>query len=95
MKNKNPSSREKSRTRRFIGKFCCCCSVTKPCLTLCDPTDCSTPGLPVPRSLPEFAQVHVNRVTLVNHLILWPLLLLLPSVFPSIVGKYHQTFKEE
>ena len=25
----------------------CCCSVTKSCLTLCDPVDCSTPGFPV------------------------------------------------
>ena len=28
------------------------------CLTLCDPMDCSTPDLPVPHHLPEFAQVH-------------------------------------
>ena len=38
----------------------CCCSVAKSCLTLCDPTDCSTPGLPVPHYLLEFAQVHVH-----------------------------------
>ena len=25
-----------------------CCSVTQSCLTLCNPTDCSTPGLPDP-----------------------------------------------
>ena len=31
----------------------------KSCLTLCNPVDCSTPGLPVPHHLPEFAQVHV------------------------------------
>ena len=37
---------------------CCCCSVAQSCLTLCDPMDCSTPGLPVPHHLPEFAQVH-------------------------------------
>ena len=39
-----------------------CCSVAQSCLTLCDPVhpcDCSTPGLPVPHHLPEFAQVHV------------------------------------
>ena len=24
----------------------CCCSIMKSCLTLCDPTDCSTPGFP-------------------------------------------------
>ena len=27
---------------------------------LCEPMDCSTPGLPVPHYLPEFAQVHVH-----------------------------------
>ena len=29
-----------------------CCSVTKPCLTLCDPIDCSTSGFPVLHYLP-------------------------------------------
>ena len=38
----------------------CCCSVTQSCPTLCDPTDCSTPGLPVHRQLLQFAQVHVH-----------------------------------
>ena len=27
---------------------------------LCDPMDCSTPGLPVHHQLPEFAQTHVH-----------------------------------
>ena len=36
-----------------------CCSVTKSCLTLCDPMDYSTPGFPVLHGLPEFAQTHV------------------------------------
>ena len=40
----------------------CCCSVTKSCLTLCDSIDCSTPGLPVPRYLSEFAQVRVHWI---------------------------------
>ena len=39
-----------------------CRSVTKSCLTLCSPMDCSTPGLPVPHHLLEFAQVHVHWV---------------------------------
>ena len=39
-------------------KFCCC-SVAQSCLTLCNPMDCSTPGLPVLHCLPEFAQTHV------------------------------------
>ena len=29
---------------------------------LCDPMDCSMPGLPVPHHLPEFAQVHVHCI---------------------------------
>ena len=33
---------------------CCCCSVAQSCPTLCDPMDCSTPGLPVHHQLPEF-----------------------------------------
>ena len=30
--------------------------------TLCDPMNCSTPGLPVHHKLPEFTQTHVHRV---------------------------------
>ena len=37
-------------------------SVTQSCLTLCDPMDCSTPGLPVHHQLPELAQTHVHQV---------------------------------
>ena len=36
------------------------CSVAQLCLTLCKSMDCSTPGLPVPHRLSEFAQVHVH-----------------------------------
>ena len=35
-------------------------SVTQSCLTLCDPMDCSTPGLPAHRQLPEFTQTHIS-----------------------------------
>ena len=38
----------------------CCCSVAKSCLTFCDIMDSSTPGFPVLRHLPEFAQTHVH-----------------------------------
>ena len=38
-------------------------SVAQSCLTLCDPTNCSTPGLPVHHHLPEFTQTHVHRVS--------------------------------
>ena len=37
-------------------------SVTQSCPTLCDPMDCSTPGLPVHHQLPEFTQTHVYGV---------------------------------
>ena len=40
-----------------------CCSITKLCPTLCNPMDCSMPGLPVPHHLLEFAQVHVHWVS--------------------------------
>ena len=39
-----------------------CCSVTQSCLTLCDPMDCSMPGLPVSHHLLEFAQVDVHCI---------------------------------
>ena len=35
-------------------------SVSQLCPTLCDPMDCSTPGLPVHHQLPEFTQTHVH-----------------------------------
>ena len=38
-------------------------SVTQSCLTLCDPMNHSTPGLPVHHKLPEFTQTHVHRVS--------------------------------
>ena len=38
-------------------------SVTKLCLTLCDPIDRSTPGFPVHHQLSELAQIHVHRVS--------------------------------
>ena len=38
-------------------------SVGHLCPTLCNPMDCSTPGLPVHHQLPEFTQTHVHRVS--------------------------------
>ena len=46
-----------------VKYFCCCCSVAKFCLTLCNSMDCSTPGFPVLHYLPEFAQIHVHWVS--------------------------------
>jgi len=37
-------------------------SVAQRCLTLCDPMNRSTPGLPVNHQLLEFTQTHVHRV---------------------------------
>ena len=37
-------------------------SVAQSCPTLCDPMDCSKPGLPVHRQLPEFTQAYVHWV---------------------------------
>ena len=37
-------------------------SVAQSCLTLCDPMNCSTPGLPVHHQLPEPTQTHVHCV---------------------------------
>ena len=37
-------------------------SVAQSCPTLCDPMNCSTPGLPVHHQLPEFTQTRVHWV---------------------------------
>ena len=37
-------------------------SVAQSCLTLCDPMNCSTSGLPVHHQHPEFTQTHIHRV---------------------------------
>ena len=60
-------------------------SVAPSCLTLCDPMNCNTPGLPVHHQLPEFTQTHVHRVGMPSsHLILCRPLLFLPPSPPSI-----------
>ena len=60
-------------------------SVTQLCLTLCDPMNCNTPGLPVitsSRSPPK--PMSIESVMPSSHLIFCCPLLLLPSIFPSI-----------
>ena len=60
-------------------------SVTQSCPTLCDPMNCSTPGLHVHHQLLEFTQTHVHRVSDAiqpSHPLLSPLLLL--PIPPSI-----------
>ena len=54
-------------------------SRTQWCLTLCNPMDCSTPGLAVHHQL-----MSIESVMPSNYLILCHSLLLLPSIFPSI-----------
>ena len=36
--------------------------VAQSCLTVCDPMDCSMPGLPVHHQFPQFTQTHVHWV---------------------------------
>ena len=38
-------------------------SVAQSCPTLCEPMDCSTPGLPVSHHLLEFSQAHVHCIS--------------------------------
>ena len=68
------------------GGDCCCSSVTKMCLTLCDPMNCSTSGslsvTPGNWGLLKFMSIESMMPS--KHLILYRPLFLLPSVFPSI-----------
>ena len=60
-------------------------SVTQSCPTLCEPMNCSTPGLPVHHQLPEFTQTHVHRSVMPSrHLILCHPFFLLPPIPPTI-----------
>ena len=52
------------------------------CPTLCDPMNCSTPGLPVHQQLPELTQTHVHRIS--DAIQPSDPLLLLPTIPPSI-----------
>ena len=58
-------------------------SVTQSCPTLSDPMNHSTPGLPVHHQL-QSSPISIESVMPSNHLILCRLLLLLPSILPSI-----------
>ena len=46
----------------MVSLNCCCCSLSKPYPTLCDPMNGSMPGLPDHHQLPEFTQTHFHRV---------------------------------
>ena len=82
-----PQVKTRSTGLSCLHLLCCCCCfpVTKLCPALCDPMDCSMPGVPVPHhllSLPKF--MSIESVNPSNHFILCCSLLLLPSVFSSI-----------
>ena len=81
-------------------KLCIYCwSGTKPCPTLCDPMDCSTPGFPVLHNSQNFLKsMFIESVMPLNDLTVCHPLLLLPSILPSImvffrVGSLHQVAK--
>ena len=60
-------------------------SVIQSCPILCDPMDCSSPGLPVHHQLWSlFKLTSIELVMPSNHLILRHPILLSPSIFPSI-----------
>ena len=70
---------------RFQVYCWCYCSDCRLCPSLCNPMDCSMPGLSVPHHLPEFAQVHVRCIgdAIQPSYPLMPSCPL-PSIFPSI-----------
>ena len=60
-------------------------SVAQSCLTLCDPMDCSMPGLPsITDSWSLLTLMSIKSMMPSNYLILCCPLLFLPSIFPSI-----------
>ena len=68
---------------------CCYCSVAKSCLTLCKPTNYSTPGSSVLHYLPELLKfMFIELVMLSNHLILSP-----PSYFAFSLSQHQDLFQ--
>ena len=69
----------------FIGTISIFSSVAQSCLTLCDPMNCTTPGLPVHHQLQSLLKLmSIESVMSSSHLILCCPLLLLPPIPPSI-----------
>ena len=87
-------------SQMLLNSFYCVCvfhtqfsSVIQSCLTLCDPMDCSTPGLPVHHQLPESTQTHVHffgDVIQPSHPLSSPSFP--PSIFPSIRVFSNESF---
>ena len=65
---------------------CCCCSVAQSRLTLCNPMNHSTMGLPVHHKLLESTQIHVHCVSDTIH----PSHPLLPPSTPTLNLSQHQ-----
>ena len=74
-----------------VLNICCCFSVTKSSLILCNPMDCSMPGFPFPHYLQEFAQVHVYWISDA----IQPSHPLLFSSFPAFNLSQHRVFSNE
>ena len=68
-----------------MRRFCCCCSLTRSCPTLCDPwTAALQASLSFTISWSLLKLMSIESVMSFNHLILCHPLLLLPSIFLSI-----------
>ena len=88
---------------KWVGKFSCpvfifwkslwWCSVTKSCLTFCDPVNCSMPDSSVLHYLLEFAQIHVHwaRDSISTEIVLCCHLLL----FAFSLCQYQGLFKSQ
>ena len=69
--------------QRAYWTLCCCYSVAKSCLTLCNPMDCSTPGFSVLISQGLLKLMPIESVMPSNHLILCCPLSSCPQSFPA------------
>ena len=61
--NHKEGMEQKQYCNKFSGESVQFSSVARLYPTLCDPMNCSTPGLPVHHQLPEFTQTHLHRVS--------------------------------
>ena len=72
-------------------------SIAQWCPTLCDPMNCSMPGLPFHHQLPEFTQTHVHRVSDIYIYIIWNIipnkLLSITPGFMLIIGDSRWVYR--
>ena len=77
--------KKKKNENRFVIAVVIVQSLSRSCPTLCDPMDCSMPGLPsITFSQSLLKLMSIESVMPSSHLVLCHPLLLLPSIFPSI-----------